>query len=295
MAEPSNPDESAPAADGGPDHDQDHDDADDASSEAHSESLGASATGEVRVGCAGLPSGVARAAYFEHLDLLEVETTFFEPPGEVALRRWRREAPPACGFTALAWQLVTHDSDSPGYARLNHPLDGTAIGQVGSFRDTQLVRDAWARSVSAAQALAAEVLLLETPPSFTPSESHREALRRFVGEVAGNRGNLALAWEPHGIWEPAEAAKLALELGLIYALDPLQLEEPPPEEPEAYFRLHGLGIYRNKISADMLELLAEMIEGYERAWVVFANVEKYRDAQHFHKLLAGREFVAEET
>ena len=43
----------------------------------------------VRVGCAGLPSGISRAHYFENLDLLETDATFFEPPREVALRRWR--------------------------------------------------------------------------------------------------------------------------------------------------------------------------------------------------------------
>src|SRR5204863_751482 len=85
--------------------------------------------------------------------------------------------------------------------------------------------------------------------------------------------------------------RLAEELGLVYALDPLQLEVPPPESARAYFRLYGLGLYRNKINEDHLDVLADMASLYERAWVVFANVEKYPDAQRFRKLLAGREFV----
>ena len=55
--------------------------------------------------------------------------------------------------------------------------------------------------------------------------------------------------------------------------------------------VHGLGIYRNRLGDDLLELLADMVEGYERAWVVFANVEKYGDAQRFHRMLAGRAFI----
>ena len=245
----------------------------------------------VRVGCAGLPSGVSRASYFERLDLLETDVTFFEPPREVALRRWRSEAPQACAFSTIAWQLVTHEADTPGYARLLHPLDPALRAQVGGFRDTPAVRDAWAKTVTGARALGAEVVLLQTPPAFSPSEANRTALRRFFSEIATDRAGLTIAWEPTGLWEPAQASMLANELELVYALDPLQLEVPPPDEPKAYFRIHGLGIYRNKLADDLMELLADMVEPYERAWVVFANVEKYRDAQHFHRLVAGRAFV----
>src|SRR5205823_159255 len=122
----------------------------------------------VRVGCAGLPSGVARAAYFERLDLLETDITFFEPPREGALRRWRSEAPPACAFSALAWQLVTHDAEAPGYARLLHPLDPQLRTEVGGFRPTSTVKDAWSRTLVSARALGAEVVLFQTPPSFSP-------------------------------------------------------------------------------------------------------------------------------
>lgn len=245
----------------------------------------------VRVGCAGLPSGVARAAYFERLDLLETDVTFYEPPREGALKRWRSETPPTCAFSALAWQLVTHEAEAPGYARLLHPLDPKLRTEVGGFRPTPTVKDAWARTVASARALGAEVVLFQTPASFSPSESNRTALRRFFSEVAVDRADLTLAWEPTGLWEPAQASTLANELGLVYALDPLQLEVPPPDEPKAYFRIHGLGIYRNKLADDLMELLADMVEGYERAWVLFANVEKYRDAQHFHRLVASRAFV----
>jgi uncharacterized protein YecE (DUF72 family) len=248
----------------------------------------------IRVGTAGLPSGVARHSYFEKLDLLEVDVTFFEPPRPRAMERWRTEAPEGAGFTMLAWQLITHDADTPGYARMTHQLSPEALPKVGAFRPTMDVGNAWTRTLETARSLGTEVILFCTPPTFTPTEANRTALRRFFAEIATKDARIAYAWEPRGIWEPAQAAKLAEELGLVYALDPLQLEVPPPDAAAAYFRLHGLGIYRNKIGDDMLELLADMVDGYERAWVVFANVEKYRDAERFHKLVAGREFVADE-
>lgn len=248
----------------------------------------------LRVGCAGLPHGVSRAAYFKRLDLLETDATFQEPPRDVALRRWKTEAPAGSAFTALAWQLITHEYGSPGYESITS-LDLTGLrGKVGSFRPTAEVKMAWERTLGAARILGAEVVLFQTPPGFSPSSSNQDALRRFRAEVVGDVGDLHLAWEPRGIWEPAQAGRLAAELGLIYALDPLQLEVPPPEGERAYFRVHGLGLYRNKISEDHLDVLAEMASLYRRAWVVFANVEKYPDAQHFRRILAGREFVSDD-
>ncbi len=249
----------------------------------------------IRIGCAGLPNGVARSAYFQRLDLLETDATFFEPPRDVALRRWKSEAPPGSAFSALAWQLITHDANTSGYERLTTALPPDARARVGSFRATPDVKAAWARTLSATRALGAEVLLFQTPPGFSPSSTNQDAMRRFFGEVVGDVGDLHLAWEPRGVWEPAQAARLADELGLIYALDPLQLEVPPPEAARAYFRLYGLGLYRNKINEDHLDVLADMASLYDRAWVVFANVEKYPDAQRFRKLLAGREFVDDES
>jgi uncharacterized protein YecE (DUF72 family) len=248
----------------------------------------------IRVGCAGLPSGLARQHYFEHVDFLEVDEAFHELPGESAMRRWRNEAPPDAGFSLLAWQLVTHDADTPGYSRLRTPLTPEVRGKVGSFRATAEVADAWTRSVTLARALRAEVILLSTPAGFAPSEANREALRRFKGEVAGNTEGIAIAWEPRGLWEPGQAASMARELGWIYALDPLQLETPPPDGDAAYFRLHGLGVHR-KVSDDLLDVLAEMVEGYPRAWVVFANAERFADAKRFHRLLAGRVYVEDEA
>lgn len=249
----------------------------------------------VRIGCAGLPSGVSRSLYFKRLDLLETDATLLEPPGDAALRRWRREAPPGSSFTMLAWQLVTHEASAPTYERLLTPLSPGAAAEVGHFRATERVRAAWERTLAAAKALGAEVILFQTPPSFSPSAANRDAMRRFFGEVVGEPPReLRLAWEPRGIWQPAQADALARELGLVYAVDPLQLEIPPPEGAAAYFRLHGLGLYRNRIGEEHLDLIAELVDPYEETWVVFANVEKFSDAQRFRRLYAGRAFIEDE-
>jgi uncharacterized protein YecE (DUF72 family) len=245
----------------------------------------------VRIGCAGLPNGVSRTQYFKQLDLLETDVAFIEPPRELALRRWHADAPPGAAFTMIGWQLITHDADTDGYARLHEPLPAEKRREVGSFRVTPTTRDAWARTVAAARVLESEVILLQTPPSFSPSQANQDAMRRFFAEVVGDERGPVIAWEPRGVWAPQTAGKLAAELGVVLAVDPLQLEIEPPEGAEAYFRLYGLGLQRGRIDEHAMDLIADMLDGYQRAWVVFNNVEKYPDAQRFRKLMAGREFV----
>src|SRR5690349_17708785 len=130
----------------------------------------------LRVGCAGLPNGVSRPHYFERLDLLEADVTFIEPPRDLALRRWHQEAPPGAAFTMLAWQFITHDPSTPGYERLAQPLAKELQLQVGSFRPTPAVKDAWQRTLTAAHTLQAEVVLFQSPPSFAPSSANQDAM-----------------------------------------------------------------------------------------------------------------------
>jgi uncharacterized protein YecE (DUF72 family) len=246
-----------------------------------------------RIGCAGLPNAVSRTQYFERLDLLELDLTFVEPPRDLALRRWKQDAPAGAGFTMLAWQLITHDADTPGYARLPQPLPAEHRGMVGSFRVNDITRTAWMRTLAAARTLGADSILLQTPPAFSPSAANQDAMRRFFGEVVGKVDDLTLAWEPRGVWAPQQAEKLARELGVTYAMDPLQLEVDPPAGAIAYFRLYGMGLQRGRIDEGAMDQVADLLEGYQRSWVVFNNVEKYPDAQRFRKLLAGRAFVAD--
>jgi uncharacterized protein YecE (DUF72 family) len=68
--------------------------------------------------------------------VVEVQHTFYEPPAEAVLARWRTQAPASFEFTIKAWQVVTHESNSPTYRRLKRPLPDSARGQVGAFRTT---------------------------------------------------------------------------------------------------------------------------------------------------------------
>ncbi len=109
----------------------------------------ASGRGRVRVGCCGFRS--SRESYYGLLDSVEVQHTFYQPPQVSTLRRWREEAPAGFEFTLKAWQLVTHESNSPTYRRMKRSLPDELRGQVGSFRMTPPVLDAWRRTLECAR------------------------------------------------------------------------------------------------------------------------------------------------
>jgi uncharacterized protein YecE (DUF72 family) len=54
--------------------------------------------------------------------VVEVQQTFYEPPADTTIRRWRARAPAAFEFTLKAWQLITHEPSSPTFRRLKRPL-----------------------------------------------------------------------------------------------------------------------------------------------------------------------------
>ena len=74
--------------------------------------------------------------------LVEVQHTFYEPPSDELLRKWRWTVPQGFEFTMKAWQLVTHEGSSPTYKRIRRPLTETQIEEDGFFKPTDTVQGA---------------------------------------------------------------------------------------------------------------------------------------------------------
>ena len=92
---------------------------------------------DVRIGLCGFT--MAFADYVREFPVVEVQQTFYQPPGDATLLRWRRSAPPRFEFTLKAWQLITHEASSPTYRRLRLPLGAEERSDCGSFRPTPVV------------------------------------------------------------------------------------------------------------------------------------------------------------
>ena len=233
----------------------------------------------VRLGLCGWT--IAMATYVQRFRLVEVQHTFYEPPADALLARWRAQAPSRFEFTIKAWQLVTHESGSPTYRRLKRPLPDEHRGQVGAFRSTPPVLQAWARTLECARVLRASAVLLQCPRSFRPTSKNVDRMRRFLGSVERPDGRLL--WEPRGDWPDPLVRELCADLGLVHVTDPMQRETVTPEQ--TYYRLHGTTGARHVHTDDELRRLRDLVVGRPDPYVLFNNLPRVGDAARFRELL----------
>ncbi len=237
---------------------------------------------DVRVGLCGFTIGAA--AYFRRYRLVEVQQTFYEPPRDATLVRWRRQAPLRFEFTLKAWQLVTHEASSPTYRRLRTPLSAAERAEAGSFRATAIVARGWRRTLECARLLRATAVLLQCPRSFRPTAENVERLRAFC-TTAERPERLRLLWEPRGEWPPELVRELCEELDLVHAVDPFVAETQTPDR--TYFRLHGVtGAHHVYSDAELERLRGMLPPSANPAYVMFNNVPRVGDVRRFRALLA---------
>lgn len=223
----------------------------------------------------------------------------FKLPKASVLRRWTDEAGERAGergrFGLLAPQVITHKPGRSGYRRKESQLDAKELAGAGWFGDTDVVKNAVEALAQAAERVNADVVVFRSPADFSPSANNRDRVRRFFTEIAAAErfGETLRVWEPQGLWEPDVAARLASDLDVVYACDPLS-NDPIGQDPEffarlpqrsAYFRLTGLGRARQRFDEYDLSALLETISAYDRVWIVFAHDAKYPDAINLVRLL----------
>ncbi|HVE97673.1 MAG TPA: DUF72 domain-containing protein [Mycobacteriales bacterium] len=224
---------------------------------------------------------MSQRTYVERFPLLEVQHTFYEPPPDPLLERWRSTVPPSFEFTIKAWQLITHASGSPTYRRMKTPLPEDERGQVGEFRSTPPVLRAWQRTVECAQILRATAVLLQCPRSFRPTGENVERMRTLLSSVP--RPDARLLWEPRGEWPDDLVAELCRDLDLTHVVDPMQRETVTPEQ--TYYRLHGTTGSRHVHTDDELRGLRDRIRDRSAPYVLFNNLPRAGDAERFLRLL----------
>jgi uncharacterized protein YecE (DUF72 family) len=224
---------------------------------------------------------IAARAYVTRFPVVEVQQTFYEPPTDELLRTWRAMAPPDFEFTVKAWQLVTHESRSPTYRRMKHPLPPEHHGQVGGFRATQPVLEAWQRTLECARLLRATAVLLQCPASFRPTAANVGRMTEFLRAV--ERADVTLLWEPRGAWPRSLLDELCHDLVLVHVVDPLQSDTVTPER--TYYRLHGTTGMRHVHTDAELRHVRDLVTDRRDPYVLFNNLPRVHDAQRFLEML----------
>lgn len=235
----------------------------------------------IKVGLCGFT--IAMPRYAALFSVVEVQQTFYEPPADGVMRRWKGAMPEGFEFTLKAWQLVTHESKSPTYRRLKRSLTDAERRSCGAFRDSAIVIEALRRTLDCATLLNAQKLVFQSPASFGPSEENIARFRHFFTHVANAERpeHLRYYWEPRGpAWTERAplAQKLCDELGLGCVVDPF-VDAIPNQSVPAYLRLHGVSGARHVYSNEELTRLAAMTP--TNAYVLFNNIPRANDAQRF--------------
>ena len=231
---------------------------------------------------------VDRERYFHELSYLELSALFAGPLAPSALARWTASAPR--GAVGLVAPFVLTHRKAPRAPKL-WPHDAS----TGDFRDSPAGRAALAQLASAARELGARSVVFRSPEAFSPSAANREQLHRFFGEVATTEAlpDVERVWVPGGLWEVRSAAKLATELGVTCAIDPLS--RAPGEPPEIFYDLDVPALYvrverAGGLRSERLDDLVALIEQYEDRplAIALATQERWQDARKLKKLLDER-------
>jgi len=241
---------------------------------------------DVRVGLCGFT--MSMKTYALSFPVVEVQNTFYDPPPDATLKKWRSATATSLEYTMKVWQLVTHAAGSPTYRRMKTPVD--AGREPGWFRDSPAVAEGWQRSVSCARVLSATAMLFQCPASFTPEPENVKRMRRFFERI--ERPPARLLWEPRGPkWsqERELAVSLCKDLGLVHVVDPFVVR-PEPGHP-VYWRLHGIGGARHSYTDEQLRTLQRTLQDAapsEPAYVMFNNLPRVGDAKRFKLLVSPR-------
>jgi uncharacterized protein YecE (DUF72 family) len=233
--------------------------------------------------------------YFKRLPYLETAALLQGPVRPSVLNRWKESARHEHAFGVVAPAIVTHTPGPRGFGPRGWPVPSDRVNDVGGFRDSEIVGQGVTTLAEAAEALDAGVVIFRTPPEFSPSQTNREAMRRFFSEVAtaDRFQGRARVWVPSGLWEPPAAYAAARDLGILCGLDPLGGDPERHHAPfwaslsgdDAYLVVSGLGRGRRRTSNDHLEQIAEIALRHDRSWVVFSTVEPFPDAIRLGKLV----------
>ncbi|MBO4351387.1 MAG: hypothetical protein J6A01_10640 [Proteobacteria bacterium] len=241
---------------------------------------------EFYCGCSDLPHD--RRKFYQIATAIEHRVGLFSPPKARVLKSWAEEASQAKSPMRtiwVAWQAFTH---RPGDIRKGFGLKllpGELPSNLGHFQNTAENKRVWARIKEQAVNVGASRILLETSANFTPSDANKRALAEFVHDWAEIPENMKLIWHPAGFWEREEAARIASDLNMVLAIDPLVDErEALPDMDEIYFQMLGRHGLLDSYSDDDLACILNAAAHFDDVTVVFRTRDSLSDAKRLLKL-----------
>jgi uncharacterized protein YecE (DUF72 family) len=200
-------------------------------------------------------------AYAKAFNFVEVNSTFYQIPPIKEVETWRKLVPASFKFAVRAHRAITHA----------HKLQPTeeALGAFEKMRQVCRVLDA-------------DVLHLQTPPSFKPTQTSISSLWDFLSSI--DLGKLRLALEIRGASStklPTDLVRTMQQYDVIHSVDLSKGETPAYQSDTLYSRLFGKGehnIYQ-PTDGELQEIDNRTSKGnFERVVMSFHFVRMYKDA-----------------
>jgi uncharacterized protein YecE (DUF72 family) len=247
-----------------------------------------------KVGCCGFAVRGGMRSYYEQFGLVEIQSTFYNPPRVETVEKWRSEAPVDFEFIHKAFQGITHPISSATWRKFRGKLLDTngKTDHYGFFRLTNETIDCWRRTVELYEKLRSNVLLVQSPPNFSCTATNISNMEEFF--TTADRKRVVVCWEPRGDWNkhPNEVRRVCSKLDLVHVVD-IMRREPLSQHEVNYIRLHGLNQkeldYRYNYGDEELLSLRKRISIIERrsrrVYVLFNNTNMAIDAKRFLEIL----------
>ncbi|MEM5832259.1 MAG: DUF72 domain-containing protein [Candidatus Aenigmatarchaeota archaeon] len=239
---------------------------------------------EIKVGCCGFT--ISKSKYYEKLNLVEIQQTFYKLIEEKTLEKWRKEAPKNFEFTIKAFQGLTHTTKSPTWKRSG--FDKQEIKKiekyVGELKINKVTLEFWNKMLNYAKILNSKIILLQLPNSFKDSEENVKRVKEFLKNVQTKGINIAI--ELRG-WRDEKKKKIFEEFDVIDVVD-ININYPIVLRDLLYTRLHGKYengkiIYNHEYSNKELKTIKNKIEklNTKENYILFNNYYMFKNAIEF--------------
>ena len=226
-------------------------------------------------------------AYSDDFKVCELNKTFYKLPMVKTARKWRRNAFDDFEFVMKAWQALTHPTSSPTWRNKKDKLSKEQKEKFGYLQPNNKVIEAWNDTKAVAEAMDAEVVVIQTPGSFECSKENEYNMYEFFGKI--DRGNLEIGWEPRGDWKRNEnrVKEICDDLNLIHIVD-IMRRDPVSDYSIAYTRIHGLNEdeynynydYSEKEMEELGRKLKELDKSNDKVYCMFNNYEMFENAEY---------------
>jgi uncharacterized protein YecE (DUF72 family) len=210
-----------------------------------------------------VPSIHPLVAYSRAFNFVEVNSTFYEIPSLKLVESWRRLVPPNFEFAVRCNKALTHEY---------------------RFQSVPKAFEVLKKTITICNILRAEVLHMQTPPSFQPTKTNVDLMRKFFSSADLKGVRVALEARDSGRPLNPDLVKVMQDYNMVHCVDLSKDEEPTYESDILYSRLFGKGprnIYQP--TDEELSRIDRKASGGKHKTVVvsFHFVRMYKDAARF--------------